>query len=126
MSSAGAFRVRANPSLTWTTQSPQVTKHGDSANQERDPVSTLDRQCGILADNPPSLFLDRAALQFNSGRTTDFAPHTEITLQDIPKHRLTPSLLVENEERELQRKDNQTWALVPPLYITFLSITCNP
>jgi len=80
MSSAGAFRVRANhPSLTWTSQSPQVTKHGDSANQERDTVSTLDRQCGILADNPPSLYLDRTALQFNSGRTTDFGRHRNYT-----------------------------------------------
>jgi len=29
-------------SLTSTSQSPQVTKHGDSANQEREPVSPLD------------------------------------------------------------------------------------
>jgi len=103
-----------------------VTEHGDSGNQESDPVSTLDDWPGILADNPPSLYLDRAALQFNSGRTTDFGRHTEITLQDIPKHRLTPSLFVQNEERELQRKDNRTWALVQSLYVTFLFIACNP
>ena len=43
-------------------------------------------------------------LHFNSGHTTDFGQHTEIILQDIPKHRLTLGLFLENEERELQRK----------------------
>jgi len=87
-----------------------VTKHGDSANQERDPVSTLDGYCGILAELIiPSL--DRAALHFNSGHTTDIGQHTEITLQDVPKHKLMLRLFVEKEERNLQRKDNWTWAL---------------
>ena len=89
-------------------------------------MSTLDGWPGILADNTPSLYLDRAVLPFNSGHTTDFGPHIEITLPDIPKHRLTPRLLVENQERELRRKDNQTWALVEPLYVTCLLIACNP
>jgi len=47
--------------------------------------------------------------------------HTEVTLQDIPKHRLTLRLFAENEERELQRNDNQTWALVAPPYVTFFA-----
>jgi len=32
---------------------------------------------------------------------------------------------VENEESELQRKDNQTWALVQRPYVTYLLIMCN-
>ena len=75
---------------------------------------------------PSSLYLDRAALHFNLGHTTDFGQHTEITLQDIPKHKLTLRLFVENQESELRRKDNQTWALVEPLYVTYLLIVCNP
>ena len=49
----GRTSVHANPSLslTWTSQFPQVTKHGDSTNQERGPVSTLDSQRVILTDN---------------------------------------------------------------------------
>jgi len=73
-----------------------------------------------------SLYLDRAALHFNLGHTTDFGQHTEITLQDIPKHRLTPRLFVGNQESDLQRKDNLTWASVPPLYVTCLLIVYNP
>jgi len=53
-------------------------------------------------------------------------PHTEITLQDIPKHRLTLRLFVDNEEEELQRKDNLTWVLVQRAYVTCLLIACNP
>jgi len=75
---------------------------------------------------PPSLYLDRAVLQFNSGRTTDFGQHTEITLQNIPKHRLTLRLFVGNEERELQREVNQTWVLVQRAYVVCLLIACNP
>ena len=52
--------------------------------------------------------------------------HTEITLQDIPKHRLTLRLFVENEEKELQREDNQTWALVQRAYVICLLIDFNP
>jgi len=33
---------------------------------------------------------------------------------------------VENEDRKLETKDNQTWAMVPPLYVTGLLITCVP
>jgi len=88
-------------------------------------VSTLDGYRGILTDNTPSLYLDRAALHFNSGHTTDFGQHIEITLQDIPKHRLTLRLFVENQESELQRKDNQTWALVQRPYVTCLLIECS-
>jgi len=43
----GPCRVHTNPTLdrpspSWISQSPQLTKHGDSANQEREPVRTLD------------------------------------------------------------------------------------
>jgi len=89
-------------------------------------VSTLDGWPGVLADNTPSLYLNRTALHFNSVHTADFRQHTEITLQDIPKHRITPRLFVGNEESELQRKDNQTWALVQRAYVTYLLIACNP
>jgi len=54
MSSAGGVpcprTTRIDPSLTWTPRFRQVSKHGDSANQERDLVSTLDVWRGILAD----------------------------------------------------------------------------
>jgi len=74
----------------------------------------------------PSLYLNHVALHFNSGHTADFMQHTEIALQDIPKHRLTLRLFVGNEESELQRKDNQTWALVPCVYVIYLPIACSP
>jgi len=51
--------------------------------------------------------------------------NTEITLLDIPKHKLMLRLFVENEARVLQRKDNQTWALVQRPYVTCLLIACN-
>ena len=75
---------------------------------------------------PQSLYLDRAALLFNPGHTTDFGQHTEIILEDIPKHRLKMRLFVGNEEKELQRKDNLTWTLVQRPYVTYLLIACNP
>ena len=75
---------------------------------------------------PPSLYLNRAALHFNSGHTADFGQHTEITLQDIPKHRLTLRLFAGNDESDLQRKDNLTWASVPPLYVICSPIAYNP
>jgi len=34
-------------------------------------------------------------------------------------------LFSENEERELQTEDNQTWALVQRAYVTYLLIACN-
>ena len=89
-------------------------------------MSTLGGWPGILADNAPSLYLNRAALRFNSGQTADFGQHTEITLQDIPKYRLTLRLFVENEEKELQTEDSLTWALVQRAYVTCLLIPCNP
>jgi len=89
-------------------------------------VSTLDGYRGILADNTPKAVLRPCALHFNPGHTTDFGQHTEITLQDIPKHRLTLRLFVENRESELERKDDQTWVLVQRPYVTCLLIACNP
>ena len=89
-------------------------------------MSTLNGWPSILADNtPPSLYLNRAALHLNSGYTADFGKHTEITLPDIPKYTLTLRLFVGNEESEVQRKPNQTWAPVQRLYVTCLFITCN-
>jgi hypothetical protein len=78
----------------------------------------------IVADDRPSLYLDRAALHFNLGPCCSFGQHTEITLQDVPKPEYTLRLLVESRDIELQRKDNRTWtqsnarmSLVSPLRI---------
>ena len=120
-----AAPVPRGSSLTWTSQSPQVTKPWRLSEPRKRTCEYLDGYRGILADNTPSLYLDRAALHFNSGHTTNLGQHTEITLQDIPKLKLTPSLFVENEERELEQTDKQTWALIQPLYVTCLLITCN-
>jgi len=86
-------------------------------------MSTLDGWPGILADNTPKPVSEPC---FNSGHTADFGQHTEITVQDIPKHRLTLRLFMGSEESELQRKDNQTWALVQRAYVICSLITCNP
>jgi len=58
---------------------------------------------------------------FNSGHTADLGQHTDITLQEIPKHRLTLRLFVENEERDLQTEDNLTWALVQRVYVIWFA-----
>ena len=121
----GVGRIVSAPNTDHPSLS-QLTKHGDSANQERSPVSTLDGWPGILADSTPKPVSRPcgASLQFKS--YADFGQHTEITLQDIPKYRLTLRLFVENEEKELQRKDNQTWALVQRACVICLLIACNP
>jgi len=84
--------------------------------------STLARGCG----RHQSLYLDRAR-RFTSipAQATDFSHHTEITLQVIPKLKYSLRLLVDNEERELQRINNQTWEPAKPLYAPCLFDTCT-
>ena len=53
----------------------------------------------------------------------DFGQHTDIILQDIPKRKYTLTLLVDNEERELQRKDNQIWTPAQRLCVPSLLTT---
>jgi len=95
-------------------------QHGDFMRKEREPVSTLDTSRGTqqMADHTPSLYLDRMRL-FTSIliHTADLSHHSEITLQDVPKLRYTLRLLVDNEERELQRIDNRTWEPAQRLYV---------
>ena len=53
----------------------------------------------------------------------DLGQHTDIILQDVPKREYTLTLLVDNVERELQRKDNQTWAPAQRLCVSSLLTT---
>ena len=48
--------------------------------------------------------------------TADLTNHSEITLQDVPKLKYAPRLLVDNEEKELRRMDNWTWEPAQRLY----------
>ena len=70
-----------------------------------------------MADDAPSLYLDRMR-RFTSitAHTADLRLHTGITLQIVPKLKYALRLLVDNEERELQRVNNQTWEPTQPLY----------
>ena len=48
--------------------------------------------------------------------TADLSHHSEITLQDVPKLKYTLRLLVDSEEKELRKVDNQTWEPAQHLY----------
>ena len=77
-----------------------------------------------MADDKPKPVSRRyAAFHSIWAYTADLGQHTEIILQDIPKLKCTLRLLVDNEERELQRQDIQTWALAQRLYVSHLLIT---
>ena len=71
-----------------------------------------------MADNAPSLYLDRTR-RFTSitAHTADLRHHTGITLQIIPKLKYALWLFVDNEGIELQRTNNQTWEPAQPLYV---------
>ena len=77
-----------------------------------------------MTDDPPSLCLDRTR-RFTSiwAYTADLGHHTEIILQDVPKLKYTLRLFVDNEERELQKEDKQTWAPAQRLYASPLLTT---
>jgi hypothetical protein len=79
-----------------------------------------------MADDTPSLYLDRTR-RFTSipVHTADLNHHTEITLQVVPKPKYAFRLLVDNEERELQRINKMTWEPATPLYATSLFDTCT-
>jgi len=48
--------------------------------------------------------------------------HTEITLQEIPNLKYKLRLLIESEERELQRHDKQTWRPAQRMYVLCSSV----
>ena len=50
--------------------------------------------------------------------TADLGLHVEITLQDVPNLKYTLRLLMQNEEREIQRKTRQTWVPAQRLYVS--------
>jgi hypothetical protein len=64
----------------------------------------------------PSLYIERATVQFNLGSYTDLTQHPELTLQDTLGRECTLRLFVENQESELQSEDNQTWTPVQRQY----------
>ena len=70
-----------------------------------------------MPDHTPSLYLDRM-WRFTSilADTADLRHHTGITLQVVPKTKYTLRLLVDNEEREINRTNNRTWEPAQPLY----------
>ena len=79
-----------------------------------------------IADDPPSLYLD-CTRHFTSiiAHTAHLRHHMGITLQVVPKTKYTLGLLVDNEERELQWINNQTWepantmaGLISPGFVT--------
>jgi hypothetical protein len=71
----------------------------------------------IVTDDSLSLYLDRTWRSTSIWPcTADLRQYTEIILQDIPELTYTLNLFVDEEEKELQRKDNRTWALAQRLY----------
>ena len=51
--------------------------------------------------------------------TAHFGYHTEITLKDVPNRVYTLRLFVENVEREVQMRNNQTWTPERRLYVPY-------
>ena len=70
-----------------------------------------------MTDDLPSLYLDRTK-RFISilVHAADLRHHIGVTLQAVPKMKYALRLLVDNEEREIQRTNNRTWEPVQPLY----------
>ena len=55
--------------------------------------------------------------------SADFAPRTEITLQDVPDRDYTLRLFVEDEEIELQKTANRSWTPAKRQYaLPFLTV----
>ena len=79
-----------------------------------------------MADDTPSLYLDRTRRRtLITGHTADLSRHTEITLQVVPKLKYKLRLLVDNEERELQKINNWTWEPAKTLYDHYFFHTCT-
>ena len=90
-------------------------------------MSTLDTSRDVeMADNTPSLYLGRTR-RFTSitAHTADLRHQTGITLQAVPKMKYALRLLVDNEERELQRINNRTWEPAQPLDAPRFIDTCT-
>ena len=49
--------------------------------------------------------------------TAHIGHYIDVTLQGIPKQNHVLGLLVENDERKLQKKDNQTWEPTQRMYV---------
>ena len=80
--------------------------------------------CGRV--QAPSLYLDRTQRCTSiQGHTADLSHHTEVTLQVVPRLNYSLRLLVDNEERELQRINNRTWEPAKPLYAPCFLDTCT-
>ena len=58
-------------------------------------------------------------------QNADLSHHSEITLQDVPKLKFALRLLVDNEERELQRINNRTWEPAQRLYVPCFFDRCT-
>ena len=70
-----------------------------------------------------SLYLEGTALHLNSHPYRSFWLTAEITLQDVPNRAYTLRLFVENVEREVHRKGQNTWAPARRPYVPYLPNT---
>ena len=79
-----------------------------------------------MADDTPSLYLDRTG-RFTSisVHAADLRHHTGIILQVVPKMKYMLRLFVDDQERELQKINNQTWEPAQPLYAPRFFDTCS-
>ena len=107
------------PPVPLDIQASTSDQHVDFTRKEREPVSTFDSSHSTLwmADHTPSLYLDR--MQFFTSiliHTANLSHHSEIALQDVPRLKYALRLFVDNEEREMQRINNRTWAPAQRLY----------
>ena len=121
MTAVGVIAIA--PSRIDPTLSPSIscldlllTKYGYPTTQGRETVSTLNVYGARLTINP-SLYLDRAALHFNEDHATDLSQHIEITFQDDQNRECTLRLFIENQEKEVETKDNQTWTPTQRAYV---------
>ncbi len=117
--------TRCDCSACWTSRSPQGSTWRLQKQRKRtcEHPRQLARQ---ITDDPRSLYLDRMR-RFTSilAHTADRRHHTGIKLQAVPKMKYALRLLVDNEERELERTNNWIWEPAQPLYAPRFIDTCT-
>ena len=128
MTAASSYRPSTEHLATTTrfADSLDWTRNGDFTIQERELVSTLSASRGrSLIILRPSFYLGRTQCFTSIPAHTADLDHTEITFQVIPKLKYVLRLLVDNDERELQRINNRTWEPAKPLYASCLFDMCT-
>jgi hypothetical protein len=99
-----------------------VIKYGNSATQDREPVSDGYTACHFMVADDPSKPLPRELRRFASVlvHAADFVHHADITLQGIPRRDYALRLFIQNEELGLQTQDNRTWIPARRQYVPCL------